>query len=336
MRILVVRPGPNFSVADVARGYVDGFTTLGHQVADLNFDDRLTFYEEAHHQRDGEWRKSFDTHGAVRLANKGISATCYEFDPDVVVVVSGFYVDPLLYRLIRAHGSRVVLIHTESPYEEDRQLERAGLVDLNVLNDPTNLDRYPPGTIYLGHCYDPATHNPWGPTADRTADVVIVGTGYPSRIALLEQVDWSGIDLALAGNWAALPDDSPLRDRLVHPIDECLPNDQAANLYRAARMSVNLYRQETTDGGTADGWAMGPREVELAACGTFFVTEARGENRAVLPMIPTFTGPAELEQLLRWHLAHPDETAAIAAAARTAIADRTFVTNCSRLLEAVT
>jgi len=332
VKILVVRPGPNFSVADVAAGWTRAFTELGHEVADLNLDDRLTFFEMAHHQRDGEWVKSVDVQGAVALANSGISAVAFEFRPDLAVIISGFYVDPRQYAALRAAGIPTVLVHTESPYEDDRQLGRAPLVDLNILNDPTNLDRYPPGTLYLPHAYDPNIHNAHGERCDRTADVVIVGTGYPSRIELLEAVDWTGIDLALAGNWPNLPPTSPLAGRLVHHPDECLPNVDAARLYRSARMSINIYRREAQRPELSDGWSMGPREVELAACRTFFVTEARGENRDVLPMIPTFSNPEELETQIRHYLDHPVEAATIAHQAHQAIAGRTFTHNVREVL----
>ena len=77
---------------------------------------------------------------------------------------------------------------------------------------------------------------------------------------------------------------------------------------------------------------MGPREVELAACGTFYLTEPRGENRQVLPMVPTFTGPGDFELQLRWYLAHPKARDEITRAARAAIADRTFTHHAGQLL----
>ncbi len=95
---------------------------------------------------------------------------------------------------------------------------------------------------------------------------------------------------------------------------------------------MNIYRREAERPALAQGWSMGPREVELAATGTFFLTEARGENRAVLPMIPTFDSPADFEEQLRWWLAHDTERQAVADAARAAIAPRTFKANAAELL----
>jgi hypothetical protein len=77
---------------------------------------------------------------------------------------------------------------------------------------------------------------------------------------------------------------------------------------------------------------MGPRELELAACGAFFLRDPRGEGDELLPMLPRFESPAEASALLRWYLDHPDQRAELAAAARSAVQDRTFDTNAARLL----
>jgi spore maturation protein CgeB len=335
MNILMVRPGPAFSVADVYRGWHRALTALGHQVADLNLDDRLNFYCEALHYTPGGYEHLVDTEGAVRLASKGIAAACYEFCPDVVIIVSGFYVPVDVIDLIRARGTKVVLIHTESPYEDDAQLVRAAHASINVICDPTNLAAFEAlgPAVYLPHAYDPDAHYP-GPAAspDDLSDFCFVGTGYESRIALLEEVDWSGIDVALAGNWQALTAGSPLRKYVAHGIGDCIDNDETIELYRGTKVSANIYRREAQRPELSAGWAMGPREVELAATGTFYLTEARGENRYVLPMVPTFDGAGDLGEQIRWYLARPDLRAAIAGAARAAISGRTFHANASAML----
>lgn len=331
MKVLVARPGPGFSVQDVAQGWVDGLRAAGCQVVDYNLEDRLAFYGNAQ----VEGKPAFSPDAAVHLAVKGIGTTLYEWWPDLVVVISGFFLQPALYELMRARGHKVALIHTESPYQDDEQIDRAGLADVNIVNDPTNLDRFRsvnPRSWYLPHAYDPSRHHPRPAKDECRSDFCIVGTGYPSRVAFLEQIDWTGIDVALAGNWASLADDSPLRKFVAHDIDACCDNDEAVDLYCATKISANLYRREAQRPELSAGWAMGPREVELAACGTFFLTEPRGENLEVLPMVPTFDGPDEFSDQLRWYLTRPDERAAIATAARAAMSDRTFFSNARELL----
>lgn len=331
MKILVARPGPGFSVQDVAQGWVDGLRECGCQVVDYNLEDRIAFYGNA----ELEGKQAFTPEAAIHLAVKGIENALYEWWPDLVVVISGFFLEPNLYQLMRARGHGVVLIHTESPYQDDEQIERAAFPDINIINDPTNLERFRavnPNTWYLPHAYDPARHRPRPPKEECRSDFAFVGTGYPSRVAFLEQVNWDGIDVALAGNWRSLTGQSPLRKFVAHDIEACCDNTEAVDLYCATKVSANLYRREAQRPELSAGWAMGPREVELAACGTFFLTEPRGENLEVLPMVPTFDGPADFSDQLAWYLTHPGERATIATTARAAVANRTFLSNARELL----
>lgn len=333
MRVLVLEPGPNFSVQDVYRGWLDGLRQAGAKVEGFNFSNRLQVYAESHTKlEDGKYVKSFTDDEAVAMAATGISAACWEYLPDVVVIVSGFYVVPWMMDLIRARGRKIVLIHTESPYEDDKQLDRAAHADLNILNDPTNLERFQQvaPAAYISHAYDPARHHPRPARDGVVSDFCFVGTGYPSRIEFFESIDWTGIDASFGGNWQALTDGSSLRPFVAHKIEHCLENSEAIEMYAGTKASANLYRKEASH--NADGWAMGPREIELAACGTFYLTEERGENREALPMVPTFTESGDFAEKLRWYLKHDGARAWTAKSARAAIADRTFVNNARQLL----
>jgi spore maturation protein CgeB len=335
MRFLVVHPGPAFAVSDVYDGWVEALTELGCSVAAFNLEDRLSFYAQAKINRAGKMVQALTPDAAAILASKGLEAACYEFLPDVVLVVSCFYIPLAVLDLCRARGSRVVILHLEEPYETDRELERAARADLNLINDPTHLDQFTAvaPTVYMPAAYRPAIHRPGPPDPAATSDFAFVGTGFPARVELLETVGWSGIDVALAGNWQTLEPGSPLRKFLAHDIAECCPNSETLRLYQSTKASMNQYRREISEGGTSEGWSLSPREVELAATGTFFLREARGEGDEVLPMLPTFRGPGDFEDQLRWWLAHDQARADVAAAARAATADRTFTSNARRLLE---
>lgn len=324
MRILAVHPGPNFSVADVHAGWVHALQGLGVQVADFNLGDRLDFYC-SHIQ---------DKADAVRLACNTLHAVCYQYRPDVVLVTSCLFLTKHHLQVIRARGSRVVILHTESPYEDDIQLQRAAVADLNLVNDPTNLDafRAVAPTWYMPHAYRPDRHHPRLGSPEHASDFCFVGTGFPTRVAFFEAVDWAGLDVAFGGHWQYLDEDSPLRKFVAHDLGECLPNEQTAELYAATRASANFYRREANSGDLAWGWAMGPREVELAAMGVFFLRDPRGEGDELLPMLPTFAGPEDFGEQLRWWLAHDRERAAAADVARAAVANRTYEANARRLL----
>lgn len=325
MRILAVRPGPNFSVQDVHDGWVWGLQRAGCQVIDYNHDARMEFYARA---------LPDEPQQVLRMATNSLHAACYQYGPDVLLVTSGFYMMAEGLDVIRARGTRVVLLHTESPYEDDLQVQRAAHANLNLINDPTNLDRFRAAgpTHYMPHAYRPDRHYMRRGRAEHASDVCFVGTGFPSRIEFLEAVDWSGLDVALAGHWMRLTEGSPLRKYLAHDLDDCCPNSEAALLYAATKLSLNLYRREATRPELSAGWAMGPREVELAAMGVFFLRDPRGEGDDLLPMLPTFTGPGDFGEQARWWLAHDDARREAAQAARVAVADRRFDSHARQLL----
>jgi len=336
-RALVVHPGPDFSVADVFRGWCRGFTELGWDVMPYNLGDRMTWASFAHlAAQNGDYIPAFpEIEDIYSFAVSGLSRSAFYWWPDVVVFVSGFVLDAEFLEVLRARNMATACVFTESPYEETHQLEIAAAFDAVALNDPMNLDRYRGVTeaIYTPHAYDPVVHHP-GPSSHRS-DCVFVGTGYPSRQEFLKRVDWSGVDLALAGAWDK--SDPELQRYVVHDLEDCIDNDDTAELYRGAATAFNLYRAENNGDvvDSGDGWAMGPREVELAACGTWFARQSRPESDETFPMLPTFSSPEELGDQVRWALAHPDEIAAAATAARAAIADRTFPNNVAALLRAL-
>lgn len=347
MRLMVVRPGPSFSVADVCRGWTRAFGELGVEVGDLNYDDIFDFYVRARLQLDaGEGRKrkrhvqAMSVPDAMHAASRQILAQAFKFWPDVVFVVSGFWVPTDVCDVLRARGMKVVLLCTESPYQDDQQFAMAAHVDVVLLNDPTNIARFRarhPDVRYVPHAYDPAVHHPGPSTAALECDFAFVGTGYPSRAEFFSAVDWTGIDFRLAGMWTSV-EGTDLERFVIHPLEDCYFNDETVELYRSCRVSANLYRARSGDleanlPELNAGWAMGPREVELAACGTFYLREPRGESDEVLGMLPAFTEPAEFEDLLRFYLDRPDLREKLAGEARAAIAERTFVEHARALLE---
>lgn len=337
MRALVVNPGPNFSVADVARGWAKGLARIGVDVRTFELDKLLDYFAYAYADRDGDIVKAHSEEEAIMLAAGQIKAACYDWWPDVVVVVSGFFMYPQLVEIMRARHRHIVLLCTESPYEDEAQLMKAAWYDAVILNDPTNLDAFGEvcdgPALYVPHAYDPEIHYPG--LAPHHADVTWIGTCYPSRARFLEQVDWSGLDVSFGGNFKDAPE--CLTQFVGHDPEECVDNEVAAELYRGSLASFNLYRTETNGqlSDTADGWAIGPREVEMASCGLWFARQSRPESDEVFPMLPTFSDPAELGDLLRWAIANRGGRMMAARRAAAAVADRTFTRNARTLLQAL-
>lgn len=334
MRVMVVRPGPQFSVADVARGLVKGLVENGATVYDFPFDDMLEFYGSVALKKGRRWLAAFDAEGAAHQAGDRLQAACYRFWPDVLVLVSCFWIPDEVFRILRMRPHRIVLWLTESPYEDPAQLKIAPYADLVALNDPLNIGAFTDHarTAYFPHSYDPDVHRPGPGRDDWQCDVAFAGTGFPSRIEFMADVDWSGVDLRLGGMWKQATPEWPLLSRMVHPIDECMDNADTVTLYQSAKLGFNLYRQEHLDGGQAEGIAVGPREVEMAATGLPFLRDRRPEGDELFPMLPTFDCPDEFTDKMRWWLAHDAERYDAARRARAAVADRTFAATAARLL----
>jgi len=346
MRWLVAHPGPQFSVEDVYAGWVEGLREVGEDVHVFNLSDRLAFYDAAlvPTPTDGLFRKACDAQQAIEFAVNGLAAALFKVRPEILLVVSGFFTPHELLDQARSYGTRVVVLCTESPYEDDRQLALAEHADLVLLNDPVNLDRFAEvaKTVYAPHAFRPRLHHP-GESRYEPCDFAFVGTGYPSRVRFFETMDMSGLDVVLGGNWQRIDDASPLFLHVGHAQGECVDNEQTAELYRAARVGINLFRRETgasvnevvEDASGLErfaGVAMSPREVEMAACGLFFLRDPRPESDRVLGMLPTFSSPQEAGEKLRWYLSRPALRRELAGAAMQAVADRTFAAHAAQLL----
>ena len=337
MRWVVAAPGPAFSVHDTYMGWVEALREHGQDVHTYNLEERLAFYGSALRQTSEHTFEKFLTpEQSYELAINGLYSMLYQAWPDVLLVISGFFVPPKVLDRARRSRTRIVVLHTESPYEDQRQMELAQYADVNLIDDPTNIEafRQIAPTWYMPKAYRPGLHNP-GPAVDGLeCDLAFVGTGYPSRVSFFEAMDLTGLDVLLAGNWASVDEASPLFPYLAHGPNECLDNARTVDVYRSAKVGLNLYRREAQypDPTLLTGWSMGPRELEMAAVGLFFLRDPRGEGDEVLDMLPTFSSPGEASELVCYWLTRPDERAVLAHKAREAIADRTFEKHAAALL----
>lgn len=336
MRFLVVEPGPQFAVQDVHNGWCEALRELGQQVFEFPLGDVLSFYGEVLLERGpGLYKHALTADEARNFATDRLYASILKFRPHVLLLISAFFIPPELMEIARAAGVKVVVRHTESPYQDKQQIEVAAHADLNLIDDPTNLDQFQAvaPTQYFPKAYRPSLHRPGPVDPDLDCDFSFVATAYPSRIRFFNAMNLDGLTVRLAGNWSLLSGHSPLRQYVQHDLSQCLDNDEAVRLYRSSRVGLNLYRREAEDGSASlAGYAMGPRELEMAACGLFFLRDPRPEGDEVLDMLPTFTSPEEASDLLRWWLAHEDDRQAAADKARAAVADRTFTAHADWLL----
>ena len=342
MRWLVCHPGPSFSVADVFEGWAEALRGLGQDVLTYALDERLRFFDDVmmpdysvtDDQGHPAVRKAVPRDEAIQMAAEGILSAAFRTWPDVILLISAFFMPPLYLDMFRDRGMRVILLHTESPYQDDEQLDPRRPRRPEPPQRPGQHRRVQgarrPRRVHAPRL--PGSHPLPGQPAEKKWDLSFIGTGYPSRVRFFEAMDLDGLAVHLAGPWLDLPEDSPLRDWTMPEDEACVSNDETAGIYRASRCGINVYRRESEQAHAGEGWAVGPREVELAACGTWFTRDPRGEGDELFPMLPAFTSPAEAGEQIRWALAHPAARDRAAAAARQAVTGRTFSTNAKRLL----
>jgi hypothetical protein len=329
-------------VFDVYEGWCEALTELGQDVYRFNLDDRLAFYDHAlidigEELPDGrlKLRKALDADGVYELALNGLAAALWKIRPDYLLIISGFFVPHDMLDHARRQGTRIVVVHTEQPYELERELALATHADANLINDPTHIEKFRAvaPTWYCPHAYRPGLHKPGEPDPKLAADLAFVGTGFGSRRWFFEHMDLKGLDVLLAGNWNGVTENSPLWQYLASGDPEkCVDNAETVRIYQSAKVGINLYRREADDDQVVGGWSISPREIEMAACGLFFLRDPRPEGDHLLHMLPVFSSPEEATWLLRYWLDKPEERHKAAQQAREAVADRTFTAHAKHLL----
>jgi len=318
-------------------GYYEAFKQAGVDVKQYALDKR---FELAKSWLETYWRKIgkpadrkpnwFDV---LYWASRDARDMAEILAVDWVFILSGMYLSKDAFISMRRARLKTALLCSESPYEDEQQSRLAALVDVVWTTERSSAQRL--GAGYLRHAYDPLRHSPRLPLDEELPahDVVFVGTGFEERISELAAVDWTGIDLGLYGNWSLLGSRHHLREYVR---DGPVSNDRAVNLYRRAKIGLNLYRTSQTYGRdvahVAGAQSLNPRAYELAACGVFQVSDYRSESAETFgDSVPSFS-PGQLEDVLRAYLQDSPARRYAARQARDKIAPHTFAARAAQVL----
>ena len=319
MKILLVHPGASWSTADVEIGLRAGLSALpGVSLIRYRLDDRIvragswlhrTWRQLKKHNPDIPKPTVADT---VYHAGIGALEMALRHQVDVVFVVSAMFMHPDVIVMMKRAGLRVVVLFTETPYDLEKELVIARLVDGCWTNERTAVDTFlavNAASGYLQHAQNPDRHQETVQPGDEEVpahDVVFVGTGFADRVAWLNGMDWRGLDFGLYGSWKGVG----LRPHVKACVrGETTDNVMTARLYRRAKIGINLHRSLSGWGPQAPklvyrAESLNPRAYELAACGVFFVQDHRAESADVFgDLVPTVQTPQEASQVLRQWLA---------------------------------
>jgi len=348
LRLLLCHPGASWSTADCYDGMLYGLRAHGVVVDQYRLDTRIPWSAKALHAM---WRirKKHEpdlpkpNHADVMYhAGVGALEAALRLHADVVLVISAMLLHPDIIAMMKQAGLRVVVMFTESPYDEEKELRIAKLVDGGWTTERTSVPTFRavnPNMGYLRHGWHPEKHYVSSLLrADLPShDVVFVGSGFPERITFFNAIDWTGIDLGLYGNWAK---GLGLKKQVQACVrDSPISNDTTAALYRRAKVGLNLYRvfkghvhQRNAQRVT---WAesLSPRAYELAACGAFCVSDYRAEVREVFgDLVPTFRTPTEAAALIRLWLKDDAGRQRIAEQLPACVAESSWVSRAATVL----
>ena len=331
MRILLVFPGALFSTLDVANGYMRAFKRMeGVKLFTFQFHNYLVYHEAAQKFIQG---LKFNQDEVIAAASEHLLIRILQCRPDVVIFISGLAFPTYTWVCVKQlqkdlkHTFRTAVVLTESPYIELWEREILKHVDLGFVTDYgilPELKEVNQNLFYLKHAYDPEVH--FWDNRTKTKNVFMVGTGFPERQRLLEQIDW-GDNLELYGNWMYMGE-SPLRKYLV---GGNLDNTKVAEYYRDAKISLNIFR--TVQWPDADpkfiepnqAKSLSPRVYETLACGSLLLTDWREELETLPKDSYVLWGDAaDLEEKVKWYLAHDEERERISKVGLDAIQGETF------------
>jgi spore maturation protein CgeB len=345
LRVLLAHPGASWSTADVYEGLIYGLRAHGVTVIPYRLDTRIEASTKALHWL---WRTKKKTDPTLEKPNTadvmyhagvGIVEMALREQPDVVLVVSAMLLHPDVIKMLKRAGLRVTVLFTESPYDHEHEMRTAALVDGCWTNERTVVPEFRkvnPRSGYLPHAWHPLKHyaSSQVPGDVPSHDVVFVGSGFTERVAWFNAIDWTGIDLGLYGTWKGLG----LNKQVAACVkDGPVSNEYASALYRRAHIGLNLYRRSKGWGRNAPPIAhaesLSPRAYELAACGSFSLSDYRAEVAEVFgDLVPTFTTPTEAAALIRLWLHDADGRARIAQQLPACVAESSWVVRAKTVL----
>lgn len=340
MKILYCWPSAEYSTFDAGTGYRDAL----RQTPGINLEEWLLYNRIKIMYRALGLEQTKENLAVVSYqACKMIVGDVIESEPEWVVIISAMAFHPNALLLLKKLHVKIAVLFTECPYDDGDLAYFAQFCDVVFANDLFSAEKF--GWVYLPCAYDQLVHCP-GPSAAPQHDAVIVGTGWDERVVLFDSMNWTDIDLGMYGFWPQLALDAEsinMRDAIgmtpndharVHLgqyVDEPTTNKETVELYRNAKICINDHRKHP------DALSCNPRVFEvLATGGGLLLTDWRDDLQRILgPQADLFVfeGPKDLEEKIRYYLAHEDQRLALVEYGRERVRGETFDERTKVLLE---
>lgn len=355
MRVLLVHPGATWSVQDCYVGLRRGLEECGVEVFPYRLDERLGAAQEwikfSQKKINGKeiTDDDIDLGDLYYQASKGAVIRALEIAADVVINVSGLLFEARALVCLQRAKIPVLIYGTESPYDDDLYERLGSICQWLTVNERASVDPLQSAisasgsqcqVSYLPLGFDPTIHYPGvnHGTTQNAHDVVFVGTFFPGRIAFMESIDWSNIDIGFYGAAHWLDDYSPLWKKFYGGI---VDNRVTMDLYNNSKIVLNLFRDDSSlrEGEFvkvrgAEG--VNPRMIECAAIGKFMISEYRPCVEEIFgDRVPTFRTPDELENLIKYWLQKDSERDIIESELPGCVTDFSYTTRAREIVKII-
>jgi spore maturation protein CgeB len=122
---------------------------------------------------------------------------------------------------------------------------------------------------------------------------------------------------------------SPQHDTMI--AGQLIDNREMVHWYNCAKVAINHHRKEMHGGKMADAvgvhpHSLGPRAYEIAACGTFMLTDDRPERKSVFgDTVAVYKDREDLIAKATYYLSHDNERQEMAQAAHERVQSCSFL-----------
>ncbi len=249
----------------------------------------------------------------MKRASKELLRTAQDFEPDLTLITKGETLPREIVRELRDSSKLgVVNWFPDNPFYDPLVIEALEEYDLFYVKDPYIIEELKKlgatNIRYLPHACDPEVHKEIELTPEQQAyygsDISFVGTMYPYRLKILEQL--SHYDLKIwGGHRDRIPPWSSLNS--CHMNREVVGWEQAA-VFNASSINLNTHHPNDIEG-------VNQRVFDIAGSGGFQLVDHKKGIELVFSLqneIVTYRSLEELKELIEHFLSNPIERKAIA------------------------
>jgi spore maturation protein CgeB len=293
---------------------------LGHE---------LIVFEDRQHLIPGRIRsRSVFLHRLdLNIINRKLLTMAKSVKPDIAIITGGNRIAAETIRHFKRLGIATVLWTTDPPRQFEPLITMALSYDAIFCQGTEAIELLDRagigGAQWLPMACDPSYHHPVECTAEDEktygSDIVFVGSYYPNRAALFEKlVDF---DLAIWGpGWDALDHNSPLcrciRGAHTTPAEWL-------KIYSSSKIVLATHYQDPENRFPV--YQASPRIFEVLACRAFLICDDQKDVFSLFKDgidLVRFLDAADLDNKIRYYLAHSEERKAIADQGREAVLAR--------------